>query len=142
MLDVHKDIKKIFHEEQVLAEAAARYGFSKDQVRFLADAENYVYECMKDNQPYILKITHTIRRSSDYMMGEMEWLRHLAIGGISVAKPLPSLNGKDVEAVPDGNGGSFLLRVYEKAPGQKWMNRTGMKRYFMSLADTQAACTA
>ena len=44
-------------------------------------------------------------------MGEMEWLRHLAIGGISVAKPLPSLNGKDVEAVPDGNGGSFLLRV-------------------------------
>ncbi|MDK1004412.1 phosphotransferase enzyme family protein [Bacillus subtilis] len=119
MLDMHKDIKKIFEEEQVLAEAAARYGFSKDQVRFLADAENYVYECMKDNQPYILKITHTIRRSSDYIMGEMEWLRHLAIGGISVAKPLPSLNGKDVEAVPDGNGGSFLLRVYEKAPGQK-----------------------
>ncbi len=77
---MHKDIKKIFHEEQVLAEAAARYGFSKDQVRFLADAENYVYECMKDNQPYILKITHTIRRSSDYIMGEMEWLRHLAIG--------------------------------------------------------------
>ncbi|MCY8132102.1 phosphotransferase, partial [Bacillus spizizenii] len=116
---MHKEIKNIFHEDQVLAEAAMKYGFSNSQVRFLADAENYVYECMKDNQSYILKITHTIRRSSDYIMGEMEWLRHLAEGGLSVAKSLPSLGGKDVEEVPDGNGGSFLLRVYEKAPGQK-----------------------
>lgn len=139
---MHKEIKNIFHEDQVLAEAAMKYGFSNSQVRFLADAENYVYECIKDNQSYILKITHTIRRSSDYIMGEMEWLRHLTEGGLSVAIPLPSLGGKDVEEVPDGNGGSFLLRVYEKAPGQKWKNRTGMKRYFMSLADTQARCTA
>jgi hypothetical protein len=30
-----------------------------------------------------------------------------------------SLNGKDVEEVPDGKGGAFLVRVYEKAPGRK-----------------------
>lgn len=70
---MHKEIKNIFHEDQVLAEAAMKYGFSNSQVRFLADAENYVYECIKDNQSYILKITHTIRRSSDYIMGEKEF---------------------------------------------------------------------
>lgn len=66
-----------------------------------------MYEFAKDNESYILKITHTIRRSPDYIMGEMEWLHHLAEGGLSVAKPIPSLNGKDVEEVPDGNGGAF-----------------------------------
>ncbi|WP_456280015.1 phosphotransferase enzyme family protein [Bacillus sp. K7] len=116
---MHKGIKAIFDEEKVLAEASIIYGFTRDQVQFLADAENYVYEFAKDNESYILKITHTIRRSPDYIMGEMEWLHHLAEGGLSVAKPIPSLNGKDVEEVPDGNGGAFLLRVYEKAPGHK-----------------------
>ncbi|KMN52325.1 phosphotransferase enzyme family protein, partial [Bacillus sp. LK7] len=87
--------------------------------QFIADAENYVYEIVKDNEPYILKITHTIRRTPEYILGEMEWLHHLAKEGLSVAKPIPSLNGKDVEEVPDGKGGAFLLRVYEKAPGRK-----------------------
>ncbi|KAA6447089.1 phosphotransferase enzyme family protein [Bacillus atrophaeus] len=116
---MHKDIKAIFNEDKVLAEAANIYGFERTQVQFLADAENYVYEFIKDEEPYILKITHTIRRSPQYIMGEMEWLHHLAKGGLSVAKPIPSLDGKDVEEVPDGTGGAFLLRAYEKAPGHK-----------------------
>ncbi|PRR94782.1 hypothetical protein C6W24_19530 [Bacillus atrophaeus] len=116
---MHKDIKEIFNEDKVLAEAANIYGFERTQVKFLADAENYVYEFIKDEEPYILKITHTIRRSPQYIMGEMEWLHHLAKGGLSVAKPIPSLDGKDVEEVPDGTGGAFLLRAYEKAPGHK-----------------------
>ncbi|XYR60452.1 phosphotransferase enzyme family protein [Bacillus amyloliquefaciens] len=114
---MHKDIKAIFEEEKVLAEAGEIYGFTKFQ--FIADAENYVYEIVKDNEPYILKITHTIRRTQEYILGEMEWLHHLAKGGLSAAKPIPSLNGKDVEEVPDGKGGAFLVRVYEKAPGRK-----------------------
>ncbi|KYD00500.1 phosphotransferase enzyme family protein [Bacillus atrophaeus] len=116
---MHKDIKAIFNEDKVLAEAANIYGFERTQVQFLADAENYVYEFIKDEEPYILKITHTIRRSPQYIMGEMEWLHYLAKGGLSVAKPIPSLDGKDVEEVPDGTGGAFLLRAYEKAPGHK-----------------------
>lgn len=78
-----------------------------------------MYELKKDGESFILKITHTIRRSPDYILGEMEWLHHLAKGGLSVAKPIASLNGRDIEQVDDGQGGSFLLRVYEKAPGHK-----------------------
>ncbi|AOC90154.1 phosphotransferase enzyme family protein [Bacillus amyloliquefaciens] len=114
---MHKDIQAIFEEDKVLAKAGEIYGFTKFQ--FIADAENYVYEIVKDNQAYILKITHTIRRTPEYILGEMEWLYHLTKGGLSAAKPIPSLNGRDVEEVPDGKGGAFLLRVYEKAPGRK-----------------------
>ncbi|WP_424161605.1 phosphotransferase enzyme family protein [Bacillus amyloliquefaciens] len=114
---MHKDIQAIFEEDKVLAKAGEIYGFTKFQ--FIADAENYVYEIVKDNQAYILKITHTIRRTPEYILGEMEWLHHLTKGGLSAAKPIPSLNGRDVEELPDGKGGAFLLRVYEKAPGRK-----------------------
>ncbi|MEW4061053.1 hypothetical protein CHH79_15920 [Bacillus siamensis] len=114
---MHKDIKAVFEEDKVLAKAGEIYGFTKFQ--FIADAENYVYEIVKDNEPYILKITHTIRRTPEYILGEIEWLHHLTKGGLSAAKPIPSLNGRDVEEVPDGKGGAFLLRVYEKAPGHK-----------------------
>ncbi|WP_416655759.1 phosphotransferase enzyme family protein [Bacillus amyloliquefaciens] len=114
---MHKDIQAIFEEDKVLAKAGEIYGFTKFE--FIADAENYVYEIVKDNQAYILKITHTIRRTPEYILGEMEWLHHLTKGGLSAAKPIPSLNGRDVEEVPDGKGGAFLLRVYEKAPGRK-----------------------
>lgn len=31
---MHKDIKAIFDEEKVLAEAAVIYGFTRDQVQF------------------------------------------------------------------------------------------------------------
>ncbi|MEW4025233.1 phosphotransferase enzyme family protein [Bacillus sp. YAF8] len=114
---MHKDIKAVLEEDKVLAKAGEIYGFTKFQ--FIADAENYVYEIVKDNEPYILKITHTLRRTPEYILGEMEWLHHLTKGGLSAAKPIPSLNGRDVEEVPDGKGGAFLLRVYEKAPGHK-----------------------
>ncbi|MBT2572541.1 phosphotransferase enzyme family protein [Bacillus sp. ISL-51] len=116
---MHKDIKAIYDEDKVLAEAGEIYGFTKDQAQFLADAENYVYEIIKENEPYILKITHTIRRTPEYILGEMDWLHHLAKEGLSVAKPISSLRENVVGEVPDGKGGAFLLRAYEKAPGHK-----------------------
>lgn len=117
---MHKEVKARYDEQKVLKKAAHLYDFQLDQVTFLADAENYVYEYKAMNgENYILKITHTIRRSPTYILGEMDWLRFLAHHGISVAKPISSARGKDVETIPDQAGGAFLLRVYEKAPGRK-----------------------
>ncbi|UCZ71582.1 phosphotransferase enzyme family protein [Bacillus pumilus] len=116
---MHKDVKAIYEESKILDEATHLYGVQRSDIHFIADAENYVYELKKDGESFILKITHTIRRSPDYILGEMEWLHHLAKGGLSVAKPIASLNGRDIEQVDDGQGGSFLLRVYEKASGHK-----------------------
>ncbi|MDZ5610048.1 phosphotransferase [Bacillus pseudomycoides] len=118
---MHKDIKAIFNEEEIIKKAAKIYGFNREDAHFLADAENYVYEFSKDRVSYILKITHTIRRIPEYIMGEMEWLHHLIKGGLSVSRPIPSLKGNYIEEVSDGKGegGAFLLRVYEKATGHK-----------------------
>lgn len=117
---MHKEVKARYDEQMVLKKAALLYHFQPEQVTFLADAENYVYEYTDEKgSSYILKITHTIRRSRTYILGEMDWIRYLSQHGISVAKPVLSARGKDVEAIPDQAGGAFLLRVYEKAPGRK-----------------------
>ncbi|MFJ5965892.1 phosphotransferase enzyme family protein [Bacillus sp. NPDC093026] len=117
---MHKEVKERFDEHIVLQKAAQLYDFQPEQITFLADAENYVYEYKaKNGETYILKITHTIRRSPTYILGEMDWIRYLSRRGLAVAKPISSIDGRDVEMVSDQAGGAFLLRVYEKAPGRK-----------------------
>ncbi|MGO4076425.1 hypothetical protein AB2981_17305, partial [Staphylococcus aureus] len=65
---MHKEVKARYDEQKVLKKAAHLYKFQLDQVTFLADAENYVYEYKAMNgENYILKITHTIRRSPTYI---------------------------------------------------------------------------
>ncbi|MFP3326282.1 hypothetical protein R0K05_24845, partial [Planococcus sp. SIMBA_160] len=69
---MHKDVKAIYDESKILDEATHLYGVQRSDIHFIADAENYVYEMKKDGESFILKITHTIRRSPDYILGEME----------------------------------------------------------------------
>ncbi|MFS0655529.1 phosphotransferase enzyme family protein [Bacillus sp. 179-C3.3 HS] len=117
---MHKEVKARYEEHQVLKKAAQLYDFQPDQITLLGDAENYVYEYQAQNgESYILKITHTIRRSRTYILGEMDWIQYLSQQGVAVAKPVLSTDGNIVEAVQDQKGGAFLLRVYEKAPGRK-----------------------
>lgn len=100
-----------------MTDTAARYGVSQDQIYFLKDAENYVYEFEKDHRSYILRITHTIRRHPDYIMGELEWLNYLADHGLPVSRAVPSAQGNWIETIP-ADSGDFLAVVYEKAPGR------------------------
>lgn len=111
-----QEIRDQFNE-RILTDTAARYGVSQDQIYFLKDAENYVYEFEKDHRSYILRITHTIRRHPDYIMGELEWLNYLADHGLPVSRAVPSAQGNWIETIP-ADSGDFLAVVYEKAPGR------------------------
>ncbi|KEO84850.1 phosphotransferase enzyme family protein [Tumebacillus flagellatus] len=105
--------------DQILHEAANRYGITPDGLKNLGGFEANVYEFQRDNSAYILKITHTIRRSVNYLLGELEWLNYLAEGGVSVSRCIPSVNGELVEVIPEGDGHAFLAMAYEKAPGSR-----------------------
>lgn len=102
--------------EQIRLEAIQRYGIPADQVRSVGGFESFVYEYRKKGKSYILKITHTLRRSIPYIFGEIEWLNHLADQGLSVSRVVPSTRGHMVEEIPAGQG-SFLAISYAKAPG-------------------------
>ncbi len=106
------------YRDAVLQEAMRRYGIANDQIRPLHAFESFIYEFERDAHAYILRISHSLRRSEDLIQGEVDWINYLAEGGVSVAKAICSESGKLVEAIEDGQGGYFLTTTFVKAQGQ------------------------
>ena len=113
-----KEIITLFnkHQDYVLDEVAQRYRLQIKRLKKLGSFESYVFEYEPDD--LIIRITHSIRRSKAYMLGELEFVRYLAEHHVPVAQPIPSINGELVEiiALDDSN---FLVSAFEKANGHE-----------------------
>jgi Ser/Thr protein kinase RdoA (MazF antagonist) len=112
---MEKHIKEIYNE-QILDEALARYGIAKDNVRLLDGFESFIYEYEKSGEGYILRISHSSRRTSGMIGGEVEWLNYLADNGVPAARAVPSDGGQLVEVINAGDT-YFSAVSFEKAPG-------------------------
>lgn len=115
------EIEKIYNKN-ILNICGERYGFDPEKVGTHDGFESFVYEYDKDGKTYMVKITHTIRRSKEYLLGEIHFLNHLTSHGINTMKVLRSLNGNLIEVIVDDNRddsekGYFSAFVYEKLPG-------------------------
>jgi amicoumacin kinase len=110
-------IKEQFNDE-ILESAASRFGVSLENLKFMGGFEALVYEYTKNNEDYVIKITHTLRRSIEYIKGEIDWLNYLYDNGMKVCGAIPSENGLLVEAIPAANG-NFLVTSYRKALGHE-----------------------
>jgi amicoumacin kinase len=106
------------YNETILQEAMRRYRITTDQIRCLDAFESFIYEFERDSHAYILRISHSFRRSEALVLGEIDWINYLAEGGVSVAKAIPSESGKLVEVIEDRRGGTFLATAFMKARGQ------------------------
>jgi Ser/Thr protein kinase RdoA (MazF antagonist) len=113
-----KEINDQFHDV-ILQEAAGRYGVTLEQLQNLGGFESFVYAFSRDGQGYILKITHTMRRSESYIMGELEWLNFLADRGVAVARAVPSEGARLIERIAAEGDGAWLVMAYAKAPGHR-----------------------
>jgi Ser/Thr protein kinase RdoA (MazF antagonist) len=113
---VEREVELQFSQE-VLFEAAQRFGMSTDSLKRLGDFENYVYEGEIDGVSYVLRLTHSSHRSTNMVLGELEWINYLAENGISVAKALPSTSGRLAEQIHVGED-YFAASVFQKAKGR------------------------
>jgi Ser/Thr protein kinase RdoA (MazF antagonist) len=109
------EMRALFNDE-VLTALAPRYGVAAEDVRFVGGFESFVHAYARDGHARILKITHTLARTPDVLMGELDWLGYMADHGVAVARPVPSLSGALIESLP-GPEGTFLAIAYEAAPG-------------------------
>lgn len=103
----------------VLDEARRRYGIAPDQIRPVKAFESLIFEFERAGAEYILRLSHSLRRSPALIAAEAEWINFLADDGISVARALPSAGGQLVEAVEDGQAGQFLATAFYRAQGEK-----------------------
>lgn len=110
------------YTETILHEAMRRYGIAPHQIKLLDSFESFIYEFERESEGFILRIGHTLRKSVAHIHGEVDWINHLARGGVSVAHAVPSLNGDLVEGIDDGEGDQFLVTAFVKAKGQQPWN--------------------
>lgn len=103
---------------EVIAEAAVRYGVESEALKKLGGFESYIFKYQRNNIGYVLRISHSIRRSMELIRGEVDWIRYLASNGVPVADAVPSASGNLVEIIPDGHGGSFLATAFNEVMGK------------------------
>ncbi|MBE0698291.1 MAG: phosphotransferase [Anaerolineaceae bacterium] len=105
------------YNDAVLQEAMRRYGIVQDEIQLLDGFESFIYEYQHGLDKRILRISHSLHRDAAAIRGEVDWLRHLAENGVSVAYAVPSLSGELVEVLGEG-AEYFCASAYIFAPGQ------------------------
>ena len=115
---MHPELVRRFHEE-IRDEAARRYGLSPSDLTELNAFENFVYEAEnEDGVGLVLRVSHSTRRTFDYTLGEVEFVRYLGAAGIPVAQPILSEAGQFVERIEDSDPGHhFVVTAFERAEG-------------------------
>ena len=104
------------HRDYILETAAKLYGISNRDLTKLGSFESLVFEFERGGEGFIMKLTHSVHRIRDQVMGELEWVNHLRANGVSVCGVVPSIKGNPVEIV-EIEDSYFIIYVFEKAPG-------------------------
>lgn len=109
-------IKARFNQA-ILAKITDKYGTTPAALTELDGFESFIYEYQQDGQAYILRISHSERRSEAMIRGEVDWINFLVAGGAGASQVIDSKDGNLVEMAEDGHGEFFIGTVFEKAPG-------------------------
>jgi amicoumacin kinase len=101
----------------LLYKSARLFGADVKSALLLSEMENFVYSCDSAKGQLILRITHHSHRSTDELLGELDWMAYLSRGGVPLALPFQSIHGNLVEQVGIGES-RFVVTAFPKLPGQ------------------------
>ena len=111
------------HEAAILAEVARRYDTAPAGMIKHGSFESQVYEFRYREQDRILKLTHSIHRTPELVEAEVDWVTYLALHGVPVYRPTPSINNRLIEVIDGHTVGDlgddfFIAYSFEKADGR------------------------
>ena len=105
------------YREQLALEAAKLWRGESVSLRHINDSENHVYSFIASEKRRFLRLTSSHHRSLSQIEAELDFIRYLHQGGVSVSLPLTSLNGLAVEKMQCASH-NFLACVFEEAEGE------------------------
>jgi Ser/Thr protein kinase RdoA (MazF antagonist) len=114
---MEKEIRALLNEE-ILNEAAGRFGVNISEVKLIGGFQNFIYEYRKQEKSYILRLTHSSHRSENLIKGELDFILYLSENGVSASKPIYSQYSRLTEKI-DACEYSFIAASFEKAIGEK-----------------------
>ena len=106
------------YNDDILRQAMLRFGIQKNEIELLDGFESFIYQFKRAQQgEFILRVSHSGRRTPEMIAGEVDWINYLGSGGAQVAQSILSERGNLVEAIDDGFGEQFLATAFTKAQG-------------------------
>ena len=117
--------------------------FEFQEVEGHEGGRNRIFVCSKgDEKKFVLRISSTGDRTEKDYLAETEFVHYLAKNGAPVADVIPSVNGKLVETVEDGDGPVFIsLFEYAKGMllcdnGYRYRDGSPLEEYFYNIGKT------
>lgn len=110
---MEKNIKQLFNQD-ILRQAAERYGIREDSMSELDGFQNFVYSGLVGDREVILRIAHITHRNEILTKAELDFIMFLWESGVKVARPIQSLTGDLIHTIDD----TFVATAFEKAPGR------------------------
>ena len=114
---MHPELVRRYHAG-IRDDAARRYGLQPSDLTELNAFENFVYEASSEDVDLVLRVSHSTRRTVDYTLGEVEFVRYLGAAKLPVSQPVLSEAGQFVERIEDSDPGHhFVVTAFERAEG-------------------------
>lgn len=89
-------------------------------LRQVSDSENHVYSFACEGETLYLRLTDGTRRTREQVEAELDFVAHLARGGVEVALPVKSANGLALEIIRTCEG-QFFACVFAEATGESFV---------------------
>ncbi|MCW9134546.1 phosphotransferase [Bacillus paramycoides] len=111
-------VERVFTKE-ILARAARVFRVTVEE-KPLGDFENYIFHAKdRNDEDYILRLTHSSHRSKKEVEAELDFLRYVAEHGAKAAGPYYSIFQNLVEEIGAEDGTSFYASLFVYAKGEQ-----------------------
>jgi len=92
---------------------------SSGSAEYLDDSTNCVYSFIETGKTRYLRLTSSCDRTKEQIGAELDFIIYLHGGGVSIALPVRSVNGRFVEEMASTND-LFFACVFEEAEGERF----------------------
>lgn len=103
--------------QNILNQAAVLYDIEPHNIQKIGGFENFVFEYVKDNKPFIMRFVHSGHRTFELVLAEIEFIDYLDQNKACVSTVVPSIYGTMVEKITINQTDYFSVSVFEKAEG-------------------------
>ena len=113
---MEEHILNLLQEEHIL-HASTVFNVAPKSLIPLAGFENFIYEGLCNDQPVILRLSHSSKKDIKQIASELAFIYYLSENGADVARPLPTHQGELIAEIPLRDNSYFSAVCFEKAPG-------------------------
>ncbi len=105
------------NNQTILKYAESLYNVKPLMQDTLGNSANLVFEVIKDDVPYILRVSECTEKKKAHVEFELSWMDYLSKSLDNIAEPVKSINNKLYETIAIDNL-SYILCLFQKAEGK------------------------